>query len=95
MEKTIIIRDYADNPTTVTIENFETVAKIHLMVKTGDEILRVIWKDYSEEEYDSSDCRRVDYNDGEYDVYWPDEGINLLDDPEWNTKTNSYDRMYG
>lgn len=94
MEKTVIIRDWEDNPTTVTIEDFETVGKIYIEVLTGDEILHVIRKDFSEDVYDSSDCRNRDYADGCYEVYWPEREINLLDNPKWSECENSYERMW-
>lgn len=94
MEKTIIIRDYTDNPTAITIEDFETVDKIYIEVVTGDEILHVIRKDFSEDIYDSSGCRVIDFADGCYPVYWPERGINLLDDPKWFECEDSYERQY-
>ena len=95
MEKTIIIRDYADNPTTVTIKDFETVVKIYIEIITGDEILHVIRKDLEEEVYDSSNSRIMDFADGRYNIYWPDKGLNLLDNPKWFECEDSYERMDG
>lgn len=93
MKKTIIIRDFENNPTMVTIEDFETVSKIYIDIITGDEILHVIRKDFSEDVYDSSNCRVLNFADGCYSVYWPERGINLLDEPKWCKCENSYDRM--
>ena len=62
----VIIRDYRGTPTTVTIT--KEVANARILVLTGDEILKVNYTDGTEDTFDSSDCRGMDFYDDEYEV---------------------------
>ena len=63
-----------------------------MMVITGDEILAVTYADGTEEIFDSSTDRLVDFYDGTYDVK---KGGELLVSESWFTLDDSYERMYG
>lgn len=82
--------DYQGNKTTVDID-MDKVGAINLDIVTGDEILTVVYKDYTTERFDSSYDRRMDFNDGGYVVFNEAEGINLLEDDEWLNRKSSYD----
>lgn len=90
MERKIIIRDYLDARTEINIENFEKVLKIDCRVITGDEILIVLYDDLSEEYFDSSDCRFMDFEDGYYNIYKKDK-LDLID--KFNIRISSYDEI--
>lgn len=62
----VIIRDYNGSPTTVTIT--KEVASARILVLSGDEILKVKYTDGTEDTFDSSDCRDMDFYDDEYEV---------------------------
>ena len=61
-----------------------------MRVVTGDEILQVIYKDYTIEEFDSSDDRNAEFYNGEYDVYNVVTGLNLFDKEAFMKRTRSY-----
>lgn len=87
MTKEIKIYDYMGVPATVTINNFEKVKEIRMEVLSGDEVLYV-----DEDIYDSSEGRTIDFFDGDYVVYEKGE-INLLEEEEWLSNNNSYERL--
>ena len=89
MKKIINIMDYQGKKTKVKIDNFENVIKLEIEVVSGDELLYVLYKDYSTEMYDSSDCRLMDYSDAYYCIYDITKNINHLD--KWKKRTSSYD----
>lgn len=62
----VTIRDYKGTPTTVTIT--KEVASAKILVLSGDEILKIKYTDGTEDSFDSSDCRDIDFYDDEYEV---------------------------
>lgn len=89
MKKTITIMDYNNVKKKVKIDNFDNVVRLEIEVMSGDEILRVLYKDYSVEKYDSSNSRLMDFNDAFYCIYDITKNINHLD--KWKKRTSSYD----
>lgn len=89
MKKIISIMDYKGKKTKVKIDNFENVIKLEIEVLSGDELLYVLYKDYSTERYDSSDNRFMDYSDAYYCIYDTTKNIDYLD--KWKKRTSSYD----
>lgn len=89
MKKIITITDYNNVKKKVKIDNFEDVVRLEIEVVSGDEILYVLYKDYSAEKYDSSGCRHTDYLDAYYCIYDITKNINHLD--KWKKRTSSYD----
>ena len=66
MIKNITIYDYAGNPTNISIENFEDVIRIDCIMLTGDEVLKVSYKNGDQKIFDSCPNGRVmDVYDGE------------------------------
>ena len=76
MTETIYLVDYAGEPTKVELE-MDGLLTAKIRVLTGDEILEAIYDDGHDEIYDSSNCRRYDFYDGEY-VVFTRGGINYL-----------------
>ena len=89
MEKIITIMDYNDKKTDIKIDNFEDVVRLSINVVTGDEILNVLYKDYSEEEHDSNDYRMSDLHDDSYCIYDTTKDIDYIEN--WNKRESSYD----
>ena len=83
----INIVDYSGERKQINVGDFELIDSIHVEVITGDEVVTVLYKDNTFEEYDSSEYRITDYYDGEYDV-------KAKDIKKWsNLSGDSYDRM--
>lgn len=89
MKKIIEIMDYENVKRKIKIDDFENVVKLNIKVVTGDEILQIIRKDYSEESYDSCDFRLRDFLDDYYTIYDITKNINYL--KKWKKRTDSYD----
>lgn len=93
MEKAIEIMDWQGTRTTVKVD-MDTVAAINLDIVSGDEILVVVYKNYTIRKFDSSYDRRMDFSDGGYVVFNEAKGVNLLEDDEWLNRKSSYDYDY-
>ena len=96
MTKTLKIMDYRDKKVSVKINNFENVIKITISVVSGDEIMNVLYKDYTEENFDScymlGNYRIMGFNDGEYCIY--DKTKNRDEIKKWNKRKTSYDSLW-
>ena len=68
MDKQIFIRDYSDKQIPVVIENIEDIVKIQIEILTGDEVMTVIYKDGTSQEFDSSGNRILSFYDGKYTI---------------------------
>lgn len=88
MKKIITIMDYNNNKRKITIKNFEDVVRLEIEVVSGDEILNILYKDYSTESYDSSDCRMMNFDDDFYTIYDITKNIDYIN--SWNKRTSSY-----
>lgn len=77
----------------VTKVNLEEVHSIFVRVVTGDEIVIVTFKDGTVKYYDIGECQRSEnLYDGEYYIYLPSRGINIID--EFNEEKTAYDILY-
>ena len=86
----IKIYDYSGKKKEVKIKNFEEVVRLAIEVVSGDEILHILYKDYSTEEYDSCEFGRLyDFDDDYYIIYDITNNTNLLD--KWKKRKDSYD----
>ncbi len=88
MNKIITIRNFKNNKRNIKIKDFENVVRLSIEVISGDEILKILRKDYSEEEYDSCDCRIFDFSDDYYTIYDITKNIDFI--KQWNKRKNSY-----
>lgn len=86
----IKLMDWADKETLFDVGDINDIAVMHIKVVTGDEILTVIYKDYSTKTFDSSNCRLMDFFDGEYDIYAADGSVNLLEDERFINRENTF-----
>ena len=89
----IEIMNYNDER--VGVDVGEDVAIINIQIVSGDEIAYVIYKDYSQECFDSAvllhNLRSMDFDYGEYEVYNANKENNLIDNPVWLNRKTSYD----
>lgn len=83
----INIMDYNGKKRTIELGPIEDIAVAFIKVLSGDEVLTVVKKDGTYEEYDSSSCRMMDYFDDEYTVIRNGE---FLMKPGWLDRTDSY-----
>ena len=90
--KIIKIMNYNSSKVPVKIENFDNVVRLTIEVISGDEILHILYKDYTEETYDScymlGDYRFCDFNDDEYIIYDTTKNIDYIN--SWNKRKCSY-----
>lgn len=93
MDKKLTIYDFSDNPTEITLKNFDNISFILLTIISGDETLLVKYKDGAENRFDAATNRVNDFNDGSYFIYESTLGGNLIDDDKWNNLSNSYLRQ--
>lgn len=88
---TIKLLDYKGTPVEHDVGNIEDIAGMFIFVLSGDETLRVIYKDYSEKYFDSNNSRMINYLDCSYELYnylKPEESI--LNKEVFKNRTNSY-----
>lgn len=83
----ITIMDYNSKRWTIELGPIEDIAVAFIKVLSGDEVLTVVKKDGTYEEYDSSSCRMINYFDDEYTVIRNGE---FLMGPSWLNRTDSY-----
>lgn len=89
MKVTLI--DYDKKKREFDIGNVEDIHFADLEVLSGDEVLKVIYKDGSSKVFDSCDTYRIQsYFDDNYTVYMP--GVrNLFENEKWLNRKSSYD----
>lgn len=87
--------DYQGNKesTMIDLDNLEDVFLIEITVISGDEHVRVIYKD-GRSEYASANYAAIDCEDGSYDVYNPGQGIDLTKDEGFLNRCDSYTYLY-
>lgn len=86
--------DYSGKAVEFDIGELSDIAVITIEVITGDEIAKVVYKDYTTEEFDSGTNRLADYYDESYEIYRYDSEKNLIDDPKFKERRRSYWRWY-
>lgn len=91
--KEIEIMDYRGKKTTIKIRNFNDVVKLQVEVISGDEVLHILYKDYSQETYDScymlNNSRMINYFDFFYTIYDITENVDRIE--KWAKRKSSYD----
>lgn len=92
MKKIIEIMNYENKKVPIELNDFDNVVKLQIEVITGDEILHVLYKDYSSKIFDSScllnNPRIMGFADDLYTIYDITKNINYIDN--WNKRKNSY-----
>jgi hypothetical protein len=89
MIRNIEIMNFENTRKTAKLEDFENVVRLEIRVISGDEILNILYKDYSVKAFDSDTNRTENYFDAHYCIYDITNNINHLD--KWNKRNSSYD----
>ena len=87
----IKLLDWEGKSTVVDVGNLTEIGAMRMQVITGDEVLTVIYKDYTIERFDSSSFRDADIVNNEYEIYNIATGVNLLNNHDFLNRKNSYD----
>lgn len=87
---TVKLLDYARKAVEVNVGDLNDIGRMYIEVVTGDEILTVIYKDFTVEKFDSSRDRMMNYFDNLYEIYNVITGLNLLEDEQFVNRTHSY-----
>lgn len=67
----IRIYDYSGDPKVIELKD-SPILLMTMKEVSGDEILVVRYEDGSRQVFDSSDCRTMSFDDGEYDIVGKD-----------------------
>ena len=90
----IELLDYEDNIKVVDVGDIKEIGSMYIEVISGDEVLMVVYKDYTIMKFDSSNTRCEDRYEGRYLIYNEQRGINLLKNEDFLYRRNSYDYLY-
>ena len=90
----IRLLDYEKKTKVADVGDIKEIGSMYIEVLSGDEVLLVIYKDYTKKEFDSSNTRREDSLEGEYPIYNEQLGINLLKDEDFLNRKDSYDYLW-
>ncbi|MDD7757638.1 MAG: hypothetical protein PUJ51_24610 [Clostridiales bacterium] len=90
----IKLLDYENKIKVVDVGDIKEIGSMYIEVLSGDEVLLVIYKDYTIKEFDSSNTRCKDYFDARYPIYNKITGLNLLKNEDFLNRKDSYDYLY-
>ena len=90
----IKLLDYENKTKVVDVGDIKEIESMYIDVITGDEVLVVVYKDYTIKKFDSSNTRCEDSYDAEYPIYNEQIGINLLKDEDFLNRKDSYYYLY-
>ena len=86
--------DYETKTKVVDVGDIKEIGSIYIEIISGDEVLLVIYKDYTIKEFDSSNTRCEDRREGIYLIYNEQSGINFLKDEDFLNRKNFYDYLW-
>ena len=90
----IKLLDCKDTISFVDVGDIKEIESIDIDVITGDEVLVVLYKDYTIKKFDSSNTRCKDHLDARYPIYNELTGLNLLKDEDFLNRKDSYDYLW-
>ena len=90
----IKLLDCEDKISFVDIGDIKEIESMDIDVITGDEVLVVLYKDYTIKKFDSSNTRCKDHLDARYPIYNKITGLNLLKDENFLNRIDSYDYLW-
>ena len=79
----IKLLDYETKTKVVDVGDIKKIGSMYIEVISGDEVLVVVYKDYTIKTFDSSNTRCEDRHEGRYLIYNEQLGINLLKDKDF------------
>ena len=86
--------DCEDKISFVDVGDIKEIGSIYIEVISGDEVLFVVYKDYTIKEFDSSHTRYKDHLDARYPIYNEPIGLNLLKDEKFLNRKDSYSYLW-
>ena len=89
----IKLLDCEDKISFVDVGDIKEIGSMYIEVLSGDEVLVVLYKDYTIKKFDSSNTRCEDSHEGGYSIYNEQIGINLLKDEDFLNRKDSYDYL--
>ena len=89
----IKIMNYQNKIVEEEIGDLNDIGAIFIKVISGDEIAVVIYKDYNVQ-YFHSDYASIDFDDGIYCIYNYKDKTDLLSDPKWLNRKDSYEFLW-
>ena len=90
----IKLLDCEDKISFVDVGDIKEIESMDIDVITGDEVLVVLYEDYTIKKFDSSNTRCKDHLDARYPIYNEPIGLNLLKDEDFLNRRNSYDYLW-
>ena len=90
----IRLLDYKNKIIVVDVGDIKKIGSMYIEVLSGDEVLYVIYKDYTIKEFDSSNTRCKDHLDARYPIYNKVTGLNLLKNEDFLNRIDSYDYLW-
>ena len=88
---TVTLLDYESRPVVVEVGELESIGRMDIDILSGDEILTVIYKDYTIKKFDSCPGGRIHgYEDGGYELYNAITGVNYFNRDAFMNRTSSY-----
>ena len=90
----IRLLDYKNKIIVVDGGDIKKIGSMYIEVLSGDEVLYVIYKDYTMKKFDSSNTRCKDHLDARYPIYNKVTGLNLLKNEDFLNRIDSYDYLW-
>ena len=90
----IKILDHETKTKVIDVGDIKEIGSMYIDVISGDEVLVVVYKDYTTKEFDSSNTRCEDYLDARYPIYNKITGLNLLKEEYFLNRIDSYDYLW-
>ena len=85
---------YENKISFVDVGDIKEIESMYIDVISGDEVLVVIYKDYTIKEFDSSKTRCKDHLDARYPIYNELTGLNLLKNEDFLNRRDSYSYLW-
>ena len=89
----IKLLDCKDKISFVDVGDIKEIESMYIEVISGNEVLFVVYKDYTVKEFDSSNIRCEDRHEDRYLIYNEQLGINLLKNEDFLNRKDSYDYL--
>lgn len=85
----VILIDYRGDKTKHEIGSEDEIKTATIEIRSGDEVLFVLYENGELKNFDSSQNRIWDFDDGCYVVFSKDKGINLFKNEKWLNRESS------
>ena len=90
----IKLLDYEREIHYADVGDIKEIESMYIDVISGDEVLVVVYKDYTIKKFDPSITRCKDHLDARYPIYNEPIGLNLLKDEDFLNRRDSYSYLW-